>query len=112
MLESVLGNEPRFGDTTAVEKEHPERDTPRRKSEHYEQICLLGQPPLSRFLEFAEEEVVGGIVDRAALVDEWRAANDYYQELERSEAGIADEELSFRVDSLTPVPLPLAGVGP
>lgn len=91
MLERVLDNDPRFGDATG-EKGRPEHDTPGRKKEGYAQICLLGQPPLSRFLEFAEDTVVeGAIVDRAALIDEWRAANDYYQELERSEAGIADQ---------------------
>lgn len=91
MLERVLDNEPRFGDTTA-EKGHPEQDTPGRKREDYAQIWLLGQPPLSRFLEFAEDTVVeGAIVDRAALTDEWRAANDYYEELERTEAGIANQ---------------------
>ena len=36
--------------------------------------------------------MVGGeAMDRRALVDAWRAANDVYYELETSEAGIADE---------------------
>jgi hypothetical protein len=56
-----------------------------------EEIWLLGQPTLSRYLEFVAEDVVGGErLDRAALTNEWRAANDYYQELERCEAGIAN----------------------
>lgn len=57
----------------------------------YEELWLLGQPPLWRLLEFVEAYVVGGAnADRAALTDEWRAANDYYQELEHREAGIAN----------------------
>src|SRR5882724_6854074 len=56
-----------------------------------EEIWLLGLPPLGRYLEFVEGDVVDGAdADRAALIDEWRVANDYYQELERSEAGIAN----------------------
>lgn len=57
-----------------------------------EELWLLGQPPLQAWLDFAEEMAIarppGG---RAALVDEWRAANDHYGELEQTEAGIADE---------------------
>jgi hypothetical protein len=57
-----------------------------------EEIWLLGLPPLGRYLEFVEEDgVEGADADRAALIDEWRAANDYYQELERSETGIANQ---------------------
>jgi hypothetical protein len=58
----------------------------------YEEIWLLGQPPLSRYLEFVMDDVVeGASADRAALTGEWSAANDYYQELERSEAGLANQ---------------------
>jgi hypothetical protein len=57
-----------------------------------EELWLLGQPPLQAWLDFAEEmaldQPAGG---RAALVDEWRAANDHYGDLEQAEAGIADE---------------------
>lgn len=64
---------------------------PGRKKADNPQIWLLGHPPLSRFLEFAEDTVVeGAIVDRAALTAEWRAANEYYEELERTEAGVAN----------------------
>jgi len=56
-----------------------------------EEVWLLGQPPLWRFVEFIEESVVDAAHStRAALIDEWRAANDYYQQLERIEAGIAN----------------------
>jgi hypothetical protein len=52
---------------------------------------LLGQPPLDDFLDFITDRAVGGsAIARAALVHEWRAANDRYHELEESEAGIAD----------------------
>ena len=60
--------------------------------EGLEEVWLLGQPPLSRLLEFVEDHVIGGeAFDRAALVDAWRTANDCLQALERSEAGIANE---------------------
>ncbi len=60
--------------------------------EGLEELWLLGQPPLSRLLEFVEDHVIGGdSFDRAALVDAWRVANDCLQALERSEAGIANE---------------------
>src|SRR5919204_4770082 len=56
-----------------------------------EELWLLGQPPLRDYLDFVERQVVDGeSADRAALGDEWRAANAYYQELERIEAGAAN----------------------
>jgi hypothetical protein len=56
-----------------------------------DEVWLLGQPPLSDYLDFVRHWVIGGATaDRAALTDEWRAANDYYHELEQAEAGIAD----------------------
>lgn len=52
---------------------------------------LLGQPTLREYLDFVREDVLGGeTADQRALCDEWRAANDYYGELERDEAGLAD----------------------
>lgn len=52
---------------------------------------LLGQPTLREYLDFVREDVVGGeAADPRASCDEWRAANDYYGELERAEAGLAD----------------------
>ncbi len=57
-----------------------------------EQIWLLGQPPLVDYLDYVKRVVEGGdTIDRKTLVDSWRTANDYYGELESSEAGIADE---------------------
>ncbi len=57
-----------------------------------EEIWLLGQPSLAHYLKFVEDMVIGGsAMDRAALTNEWRTANDYYYELEEREAGIADQ---------------------
>ena len=71
-----------------------------------EEIWLLGQPPLGDYLEFVRDMVVGGAAaDPRALTDEWRSANDYYYELEQSEAGIA-EQVECR--DLDPALAPLA----
>lgn len=72
------------------------------------EICLLGQPPLRRYLSFVRNQVVGGdSADRKALVDEWRRVNDYYRELEESEAGIAD---GIEVRELDPALAPLVAL--
>lgn len=64
-----------------------------------EEIWLLGQPPLSRLLDFVDDTVVDAdTVDRAALIGRWRAANDYYQALEKSEAGIANQGTHRELD--------------
>src|SRR5438093_1444709 len=64
-----------------------------------QEVWLLGQPPLGRLLDFVRDTVVdAACVDRAALIDEWRAANDYYQELEKSEAGIANQGTHRELD--------------
>lgn len=56
-----------------------------------ETVWLLGQPSLEDYLHFVREQAIGGSnLKRTDLVDEWRAANDYYFDLEQSEAGIAD----------------------
>jgi hypothetical protein len=53
---------------------------------------LLGQPHLEDYITFVQTRTVGGErADVRALADEWREANDHYYELERTEAGIADE---------------------
>jgi len=71
-----------------------------------EEIWLLGHPPLRRYLDFVEDTVIGGAtMDRAALTDEWRAANNYYYELRESEAGIADQ---VECRDLDPAVAPLA----
>lgn len=61
-------------------------------SELSETVWLLGQPPLERYLNFVRDQTLGGQhLKRSDLVDEWRAANDYYYELEQDEAGLADQ---------------------
>src|SRR3954452_9713916 len=61
------------------------------QSGHSEEAWLLGQPPLQRYLDYMQDTAIGGAqMSRASLVDEWRAANDYWYELEQSQAGIAD----------------------
>lgn len=62
------------------------------EAEIQEQLWLLGQPTLADFLDHVRRSVDGGEdMDRRALVDDWRAANDHYYDLEVSEAGLADE---------------------
>jgi hypothetical protein len=52
---------------------------------------LLGQPGLQDFLDYVEDHALRiSTVPRSELVDEWRAANDYYHRLELDEAGAAD----------------------
>jgi hypothetical protein len=67
----------------------PERPLP-EGGEGLQELWLLGQPTLSRLLEFVQDSVVGGeALDYRALSAEWRAANEYCQHLERTEAGVA-----------------------
>lgn len=62
-----------------------------RPGESSEELWLLGQPDLGYFLKFVRDRVVGGAdLSPRTLAEEWRSANDYYFELEESEAGIAD----------------------
>ncbi len=64
-----------------------------------EEIWLLGQPPLSRLLEFVDSTAVDpDKTDRASLTTEWRVANDYYMELEKTEAGIANQGTHRELD--------------
>ena len=73
-MSTMGGPQPREGD---------KRDVP-------EELWLLGQPTLSRLLEFVRDSVVGGeCMDCRALAAEWRAANEICRHLERTEAGIA-----------------------
>lgn len=66
-----------------------------------ELVWLLGQPHLHDFLRFVKTKVVGGSrMCPRQLTDQWRAANDLYYDLEKSEAGA--------VDSGEPQPLPAA----
>jgi hypothetical protein len=55
------------------------------------EVWLLGQPPLTKYLDFVKGfGIEGSRCDRVRLVQEWSVANDYYDELEEREAGIAD----------------------
>lgn len=68
-------------------------------------VWLLGQPHLEEYLSFVKDRVVGGdqIAPRT-LVDEWRAANEIYYELEQVESGDADrintKSISKKLDAL------------
>lgn len=62
-------------------------------------VRLLGQPHLQDYLDFVREKTVDGQhANVRALADEWRSANDYYYELEQSEAGFADEIETLDLD--------------
>jgi hypothetical protein len=55
------------------------------------ELWLLGQPPLQKILDFVDDLGVDKPGScRRALIDEWRAANDYCEELVVREAGVAD----------------------
>lgn len=84
----------------------PQRSPP----EIQEEVWLLGQPPLAGYLDYVEQVVDGGEqMDRRGLVDAWRVANDYYAELEQTEAGIADQaECLDLPKSLSPLAAELA----
>jgi hypothetical protein len=65
-----------------------------------QELWLLGQPPLSRLLEFVDDTVVDGKnFDRRALTSAWREANDRYQHLERVEAGTANAGAHRELDA-------------
>src|SRR5881227_1597419 len=71
-----------------------------RQATHSEEAWLLGQPPLQRYLDYMQDTAIGGAaMTRSALVDEWRTANDYWYELEQSEAGVADRVEICDIDS-------------
>src|SRR5258706_9974727 len=112
MLDSVLELKPEKSGIKIADKKRPEElpplELPPQPEQHaYEELWLLGQPPLGRLLDFFEDTVVdGATASRAALIDEWRVANDYYQELERSEAGLANQKGILR--ELDPELVPLA----
>jgi len=99
MLTQIQNYKPEIHERKAEQKPAAARvPQPIRKGD--EEIWLLGLPPLSRLLVFVRDTVVDGpAVDRAALTAEWRVANDYYAELEKSEAGIANEGTHRELDA-------------
>lgn len=72
----------------SIDVTHPDRGDARFRDE----IWLLGQPPLTDYLDFVRRHVDGGErISPSTLIDAWRLANDHYAELEDIEAGLADE---------------------
>ena len=70
-----------------------------QEGEVMEKVWLLGLPRLWDYLDFVKDVAVGGAnADTAACTAEWRTANTYYQQLERSEQGIADRVECFDLD--------------
>jgi len=67
-------------------------------------VLLIGRPPLSEYLGFvASQTREGSLSDYGSLASEWRLANDRVRELERLEAGIADDAaIQPPADSLAP----------
>ena len=58
-----------------------------------EELWLLGQPPLSRYLSYIKRYVAEKDRNsRARAVTAWRKANDHYASLEESEAGFPDQK--------------------
>ncbi|WP_096787404.1 hypothetical protein [Rhodobacter sp. CZR27] len=55
-----------------------------------EELWLLGQPPLTDYLEVVGRVAEGDMQRRAEIIDGWRRANDHLAVLERTEAGLAD----------------------
>jgi hypothetical protein len=71
-----------------------------------EELWVLGQPPLDRYLRNARDAVtIGAKTPCNLLVDEWRAANDYYYDLEEQEAGFVDH---IEIRDIDPALRPLA----
>jgi hypothetical protein len=72
----------------------------KEQTAHSEEAWLLGQPPLQRYLDYMQDTAIGGAeASRSALIDEWRTANDYWYELEQSQAGVADSVEIRDIDS-------------
>ena len=71
-----------------------------------EEVWLLGQPSLKKHLDYVKEKSIGGAqLANSQIVDERRAANDYYAELEVTEAGFCEQA---SISKLDPILQPLA----
>jgi hypothetical protein len=55
-----------------------------------EHVFLIGRPPIEEYLSFLVVSANGQNLDRRALMDEWRSANDHLKVLEQQEAGWPD----------------------
>jgi hypothetical protein len=70
-----------------------------------EEAWLRGQPSLRKYFNYVQEKSIGGgQLPSGQIVHEWRAANDYYAELEAKEPGFPDQTVA----SLDPALQPLA----
>ena len=89
--------------TTHVTRKHEK--ALRARKQGADLVWLLGQPHLGDYLDFVKTKVIGGAeLDPRNLADEWRTANDLYAELERTEAGFADDTRRRPVErALTPL---------
>jgi hypothetical protein len=69
-----------------------------------EEVWIKGQPSLRKYFDYVKEKSIGGdqLVNEQ-VVDEWRAANDYYAELEAKEAGFPDQTMSRLDPALQPL---------
>lgn len=56
-----------------------------------EHVFLIGRPPIEEYLSFLVVSANGQNLDRRALMDEWRSANDHLKVLEQQEAGWPDQ---------------------
>jgi hypothetical protein len=88
-----------------IQQTHESHGSETRQNDCREEMWLLGQPSLQKYLDYVQETVVGGEnINPATLANEWRTANDYYGVLEQREAGIADQVELRDVDpALTPL---------
>jgi hypothetical protein len=68
-------------------------------------VFLIGRPPIGELLAFIRTMAVGGQnIDPGDLTREWRAANDHVLDLERTEAGTADNPpIESLADDLGPL---------
>lgn len=68
-------------------------------------VWLLGQPHLEDYLDFHRRKVVHhSDIDFRALTAEWQDANDYYSQLEQTEAGLCETiDCQPLPDSLLPL---------
>jgi hypothetical protein len=64
-------------------------------------VFLIGRPPIEEYLGYLIEQINSRQVSQKTLIDEWRSANDHVLELEKTEAGWADNP------QITPLPTQL-----
>lgn len=70
-------------------------------SAHEVELWLLGQPHLARLLEFVADTALDASAHpRDALIGAWRAATEYYQTLEKDQAGLANQGTHRPLDPL------------